>query len=197
MGLFCSIGSVMMSPKKDKKEEGCIMDKNDILSMPACCFTGHRPKSFPWKKSLNDPKHVELFVRLEKAVDEVIDQGIKRFIAGNALGVDTWAAEIVLKKKEEDPSIMLEIAVPFSGHNSDVAKIQEIQKRADLVHVVSSRKGMAAAYYARNQYMVDSSEAIIAVYDAAVSPRGGTANTFADAKKNKLQVFQIKWADLV
>lgn len=173
------------------------MERKDILSMPACCFTGHRPKSFPWKKDPKDPQHAELLNRIEKAVDEVLDQGIKRFIAGNALGVDTWAAEIVLKKKEQDPSIVLEIAVPFSGHNSDIAKIQEIQRKADLVHVVSSKRGMAAAYYERNRYMVDSSEAIIAVYDASVSPGGGTANTFADAKKKKLQVFQVKWADLV
>lgn len=173
------------------------MDKNEIFAMPACCFTGHRPKSFPWRKDPEDPKHAELLTRLESAVDEALDQGIKRFIAGNALGVDTWGAEIVLEKKKQNPNIVLEIAVPFAGHNADIAKIREIQEKADLVHAVSSKKSRGAAYYDRNRYMVDSSEAIIAVYDSSVSPGGDTANTLAYAKKKKLQVFQIKWGDLV
>lgn len=172
------------------------MDKNEIFAMPACCFTGHRPKSFPWKKDSADPRHAELLARIDNVVDDALDLGIKRFITGNALGVDTWGAEAVLKKKEQDPSIILEIAVPFAGHNADIAKIREIQEKADLVHVVSSKRSVGAAYYDRNRYMVDSSEAIIAVYDSAVSPGGGTANTLAYAKKRKLQVFQIKWADL-
>lgn len=172
------------------------MDKNEILAMPACCFTGHRPKAFPWKKDPTDPSHAELLARIDKAVDDALDLGIKRFIAGNALGVDTWGAEAVLKKKEQDPSIVLEIAVPFAGHNADIMKIREVQEKVDLVHVVSSKRSMGAAYYERNRYMVDSSEAIIAVYDSVVSPGGGTANTLAYARKKKLQVFQIRWADL-
>lgn len=173
------------------------MNKQEILEMSACCFTGHRPSTFPWKKDMQNVKHVELLSRIEDAVDEMIELGYKRFIAGNALGVDTWGAEIVLKKKENNPNIILEIAVPFAGHNADIAKIREIQDGADLVHIVSSNKHIRSAYYERNQYMVDSSKAIIAVYDSTVSPGGGTANTLAYAKKKKLHVAQIKWGDIV
>lgn len=170
-------------------------DRKEILTMPACCFTGHRPKAFPWSKK-DKTRQRSLLERIEQAIDKEIEQGTRRFITGNALGVDTWAAEIVLQKKKEDPSIVLEIAVPFTGHNSDIAKVKEIQEQADLVHVVSSSKRMSAAYYDRNKYMVDQSEAIIAVYDPELSPGGGTANTLKYAKKQGLRINQIKWADI-
>ena len=74
---------------------------------------------------------------LEHAIDEAIRKGAAHFICGNAVGVDTWAAQLVLKKKELNPGIVLEIALPFEGHNDHIPLCRAIQKKADIVHVVS------------------------------------------------------------
>lgn len=92
-------------------------------------------------------------------------QGSSHFICGNAVGVDTWAAQLVLKKKELNPGIVLEVALPFEGHNDHIPLCRAIQKKADIVHVVSRRPDKKAAFSVRNKYMVDSSDMLIGVYN--------------------------------
>ena len=62
------------------------------LRMHRCCFTGHRPD----KMTLGEK---EIKPMLEKAIDEAIEDGYVTFITGMAMGVDIWAAEIVLERK--------------------------------------------------------------------------------------------------
>lgn len=57
-----------------------------------CCFTGHRPD----KIELGEK---EIKPMLEKAIDKAIENGYITFITGMAMGVDIWAAEIVLDRK--------------------------------------------------------------------------------------------------
>ena len=78
----------------------------EIDNNKACCFTGHRPKKCKgteadFRKQLND--------EIRKAIND----GFSFFITGMAPGVDTWAAEEVLKIKAEMTGIELICAVPF------------------------------------------------------------------------------------
>ena len=63
-----------------------------------CCFTGHR--YFSWGNNTGHPQHKTLLAKLEKAIDLAFAKGATHFICGNAIGVDTWAAELVLKKEK-------------------------------------------------------------------------------------------------
>lgn len=161
----------------------------------ACCFTGHRPDSFPWKGDKDDPKQKELLFRIERAVDLALERGAKKFICGNAAGVDTWAAQIVLEKKKSNSDIVLEIAKPFASHNDFIPECADVCSKADNVHIVSDKKkGYPAAMFARNKYMVDNSSIIIAVYDGA--NKGGTKRTFEYAHKKGLEIIQVLWKDI-
>ncbi|HJD03557.1 MAG TPA: DUF1273 domain-containing protein [Candidatus Mediterraneibacter caccogallinarum] len=62
-----------------------------------CCFTGHR--YFPWSSDPESSEYQVLIERLDWAIDQVLAKGVIHFICGNAIGVDTWAAEIVLQRK--------------------------------------------------------------------------------------------------
>lgn len=152
-----------------------------------CCFTGHR--HFPWGDDTESPHHKDLLAGLENAVDWALVEGVTHFICGNAAGVDTWAAEMVLQKKKAHPEIFLEIALPFAGHNADEPACQLVQRQADLVHVVGKSKYRKAAFSERNRYMVDHSDFLIAVYMES-HPRSGTAKQWntqkagADAYQN-------------
>lgn len=154
-----------------------------------CCFTGHR--YFPWSSDPESSEYKVLIERLDRAIDQVLTKGVIHFICGNAVGVDTWAAEQVLQRKANNPEIFLEIALPFSDHNRHEPGCQNIQSKADLVHVVSTEKSRIAAFCERNIYMVDQSNILIAVYDKNRS-HSGTAKTVAYARKQGLEIIEIQ-----
>ena len=153
-----------------------------------CCFTGHR--YFPWSSDPESSEYRALIERLDQAIDQVLAKGVIHFICGNAVGVDTWAAERVLQRKAENPEIFLEIALPFSDHNRHESGCLNVQSKADLVHVVSTEKSRIARFCERDKYMVDHSNILIAVYDKSRF-HSGTAKTVAYARKQGLEILTI------
>ncbi len=71
-----------------------------------CCFTGHRPE----KLSLPE---TEVIAWLEKEIRQAIADGFTTFISGMARGVDIWAAEIVLKHRDNGEPIHLICACTY------------------------------------------------------------------------------------
>ena len=57
-----------------------------------CCFSGHRPEKLDV-----DPEAVKQW--LSAQIDAAIAAGYRTFISGCGMGVDIWAAQIVLQKK--------------------------------------------------------------------------------------------------
>ena len=167
---------------------------NSILK--TCSFTGHRPEAFPWKDNKEDDRMKCLLARLEKAIDTVIAEGVTHFICGNAKGVDTWAAEIVIEKKKAHPELFLEIALPFEGHNASVPEVKAVCDAADLVHVVSDSDYYKSAYHERNRYMVNNSRYLVAVYDDLSGSKSGTYKTLSYAQSKGKKVIQIPWMDI-
>ena len=46
-----------------------------------CCFTGHRPQSFPWKYNEADPRCVLLKFRLKRQIIQAVEQdGVIHFL---------------------------------------------------------------------------------------------------------------------
>lgn len=183
------------------KEEG----KDDLV----CCFTGHRSKKVPWLADDDDYRTKRLRDALKALVDGLSLHGVKRYIAGNADGFDTIAAETVLASNEyleiskawegvpegwKSPE--LEIAIPFEGHNAADRRISDIQDKATLAHVVSDEKSHAKAFFERNEYMVDHADIVIAFLDDSDgSEKGGTVQTFAYALQQgkAVIVFYTRW----
>ena len=80
--------------------------------MKTCAFTGHRPKGLGYPESDGRCDALKRLLRL--TVRRLIqEQGVTHFISGMALGVDMYAAEIVLELKEQYPQITLECAIPY------------------------------------------------------------------------------------
>lgn len=151
-----------------------------------CCFTGHRPSRFSFNQNENTEACIELKNRLRLEISNmVINHNVRNFITGMALGVDTWAAEIVLDMKEIYPDLFLTAAVPFPGQADRWSKKNRIRYNnildlCDEIQTISSVYN-SECMMRRNKYMVDNSDFIIAVWNG--SPSGGTAKTIAYAKK--------------
>lgn len=183
------------------KEEG----KDDLV----CCFTGHRSKKVPWLADDDDYRTKRLRDALKALVDGLSLHGVKRYIAGNAEGFDTIAAETVLESNkyleiskawegvpDDWKSPELEIAIPFEGHNATDQRISDIQDKATLAHVVSDEKSHAKAFFERNEYMVDHADIVIALLDDSDgSESGGTVQTMWHAmhQGKPLITFYVRW----
>ena len=112
------------------------------MSLYSCAFTGHRPKSFPWKYDENDQGCILLKEALAAQISALADQGVTNFLSGMALGVDLWSAQIVLDLQKRYPELKLHCILPCEGQeikwsNSAKEQYNAILKKASEVVYVS------------------------------------------------------------
>lgn len=155
-----------------------------------CCFTGHRPEKLSWSEET-------VIAWLEAEIRKAIDDGFVTFISGMARGVDIWAAEIVLRLRDEGRPIHLICASPFYGFErtwSENWKLRynDVMQRADIVKFVC-KSYSRACFQIRNEWMVDRSARVIAVYNGEPS---GTRNTIDYAIRTQVKVYYVPSAKL-
>lgn len=149
------------------------------------CFSGHRPE----KLDISGDQIKEL---LEKAISEAVDDGYTVFITGMARGVDIWAADIVIKLKRLYKNIELICALPMPDFEKgreaeEQSHYRQIISEADQVIIVSQYYSRYC-FQVRNEYMVDNSSRLIAVYNGCA---GGTRNTIKYAVKKGKKVLNL------
>lgn len=149
------------------------------------CFTGHRPEKL-------DMSERKVKSALLKEIMRAIDDGFNVFISGMARGVDMWAAEIVLELKEEHPDLKLIAAIPFEGFEKKWSRdnqkqYNDILSQSDLVKFICTSFSYST-YQKRNEWMVDHSARVIAVFNGEKS---GTKNTIDYAKKCGVEVLNV------
>ena len=145
-------------------------------------FTGHRPERLRFPES-------KVIPWLEREIRQAIDEGYTTFISGMQRGVDLWAAEIVIKIRNEGVDIRLIAASAFRGMESQwdhawKKRYKSVFKDADETVFVSDTPGRAA-FFKRNHYMVDRSSLLIAVYSGG---GGGTKETIRYAEEKDIEV---------
>ena len=149
-----------------------------------CCFTGHRPEK------LSVSEH-DVKIMLEKEIRLAIADGLNVFITGMAPGVDIWAAEVVLKLKNEF-SLKLIAASPHPGFENRWSidwqkRYAAIMAKADFIKEVCQHYSRGC-YQIRNEWMVDHSARVIAVWNGSPS---GTKNTIVYAERKGVPVVNL------
>ena len=152
------------------------------LRLHRCCFTGHRPEKLSETEAVISEK-------LEKEILQAIADGFRVFITGMARGVDIWAAEIVLRMREEGQPIRLICACPYPGFERRWAadwqrRYHYALEAADLVRFISLAY-TPSCFQVRNEWMVDHSARVIAVFKGEP---GGTKNTIEYAYSRNVPV---------
>lgn len=148
--------------------------------MKKCAFTGHRPQSLPFRFDETDERCVSLKNKLRAEIVRMLENdGITYFISGMAIGVDMYAAEIVLALKSSyDPNIKLECAIPCEEQSCKWPVA--LQKRyADIIGKCDKKTLIQKGYTPdcmekRNRYMVDQADTLIAVWNGRPSGTGKT-----------------------
>lgn len=156
------------------------------------CITGHREKSIlPYREDrlFSDITVGAVKLMLYRYIDMAAERGFTDFISGLATGADLWAAEYIIRKKNNDPRIRLIGAMPYLRHaerfpGSYRVLLESVERSADLLvtvngdpDIVYGKHGSAAGLYRdRNYYMVDRSSAVIAFLNEG-SFASGTSQT--------------------
>lgn len=159
-----------------------------------CCFIGHRPQSLPWGFDESDPRCILLKKMLRKEIKQIIrEHGVTHFISGMALGVDTWAAEIILELKEKEACpITLECAFAYEDQaalwpEADRNRYFFIVERCDKENLLQAHC-TPDCFRNRNSYMVNHSDYVIAVWDGTPS---GTGRTVCCAREMSKKVIVL------
>ena len=156
------------------------------LRLHRCCFTGHRPEKL-------NTSEKEVKAALRKQIDQAVHDGFKVFITGMARGVDLWAAEIVLEQRKRNDAIKLICAIPHEGFETRWSAewkqlYNSVRDHADLVQIIG--KGYhSGIYQVRNEWMVNHSARVIAVFNGQPS---GTKNTIDYACRQGVPVVLIE-----
>ena len=155
-----------------------------FMKNQTCCFTGHRiiPAS----------EYHEIQKSLEDEISNLVQQGVRYFGAGDALGFDTLAALTVLSLKKEYPQIKLILVFPCLTQTKGWAKkdieiYKDIQARCDK-YVYASQEYTLDYMYKRNRHLVDNSGFCICYLSKAV---GGTAYTVDYARRKGLRIINL------
>lgn len=164
-----------------------------------CCFTGHRPLKFPWGYDEEWEDCVKLKLKLACEIEAMRQKGVTNFISGMAIGVDMWAAEIVLDLKRAYPQDTIELiaAIPFEGQ-ANKWSVEYRERYFDILAQADQEFTFQEHYtkscmHERNRFMVDNSAYMIAVFNG---DKGGTANTLHYAESKGLNIVIINPNDL-
>lgn len=165
----------------------------DILH--TACFTGHRPQHLPFREG--SAKFAELISDLEYEILELFSlKGVNTFITGMALGVDTYAARIIIKMKDRGSDIRLVCAIPCTDQSSRWSRSEReeyryILSRADEV-VFLQDEYTPGCMQRRNEFMVNNSSYVIAVWNGN---SGGTCNTAKYAMRTQKTLIRLNPLD--
>lgn len=194
VGLCWSIGIDEYNLHKGFWDDWCCRDCNPNylgayerykqMTTKTVAFTGHRPE----KLNGYDPKDNKnlLWELHSRIVDHIENKNVSIFITGMALGIDMWAARIVLKLRDTlYPHLHLVAAIPCANQESrwrqeSKDEYNEILDRCNDVYYVSNEPYTAWCMHKRDEWMVDNADMLIAVWDGTP---GGTAHTHNYAVK--------------
>ena len=163
------------------------------MEQKTCAFTGHRPQNLPFGFNETDERCVSLKQSLRIEIIKLIEgSNVTHFITGMALGVDMYAAEIILGLKASYPGITLESAIPCENQAEKWSEEQrdryfDIASKCDKETLLQNRY-TPDCMERRNRYMVDHADYIIAVWDGNPS---GTGNTVKYTRRQGKPVISI------
>lgn len=154
------------------------------------CVTGHRPNKL-YGYDMSDIRYLFLKQELKRIlVEEKCTEGI----TGMALGVDMIFALAIIDLKNEGYDIKLHCAIPCQGHTSkwfdkkSIDMYNYILSKADKKVIVSNKPYDRFVMQIRNEYMVNNSDKVIAVWNGS---SGGTKNCIDYAIRMKKEIIYI------
>lgn len=169
------------------------MEQHLFQDKRACCFTGHRPDALP---DGGDERSGGMFLlrrKLISAVECAVRAGVTDFYAGGAQGFDLLAADAVLAIGAHTPNVRLHLALPGEDCHRrypvpDRKRFEQHLLFAESVWYPADPVTGVHAFHARDRYMVDHADCVIAYLTKG---SGGTFYTVKYALSRGLPVYHL------
>lgn len=186
-------GSIVSDDLGIHQTSGLRIQEEKRMDKKTCCFSGHRPEGLPGGGNEETAEAHALKSALHRSIEQAVRAGYTHFISGMSRGIDFWAAEHILFLQGGNSALTLEAAVPCAAQADrwspdDRLRYESILQRAHEVTQVQFRY-TSNCFQKRNQYMVDKSSLLIAVWNGRPS---GTGNCVRYAKKKGIHVEILK-----
>ncbi len=141
-----------------------------------CCFIGHANK--PAKRV------GEIILKLDHEIENLIANGVTRFISGGALGFDQIAASLIIAKKEMGKNVRLIFALPCKNQDElwnerQRALYRKLLLEADEIIYISEEG---------DDYMLERSAYCIC---ALLREEGATWQAVRSARERGLKVINV------
>lgn len=193
-------------------------DSYDRFFSNVACFTGHRTlNGVYFNREAPSPEWKALAWKMREIVEGLMVAYYLDYLVGGALGVDMVAGLVLCKLKEDknnngvfDPypkvagnktrlgSPWIHLALPFQGHDrkwrydrdrNDLARICDMSHYHSNPIYVCDNGYHPSKMHRRNEYMVDNSSIVIAVWDGR--EEGGTYACLKYARKMRRDIIII------
>lgn len=155
----------------------CCLRKTEVF-MKKACVTGHR--------NINNTQINCKAVN--KLIDLAINNGIEQFLVGMSRGADFRFAEVLSERKLNWVAVIpcLEQTILWTTEDRN-HHLHLLKFPSDMIILTDFYK--QGVMQARNKYMVDNSELLLAIYDD--SEKGGTAHTVKSAIEQNKLIYQF------
>ena len=163
------------------------------MDISACALSGHRPSRFHFGYDESHEDCMKIKATLREQIEFLVEKNVTIYYSGMAMGIDLWAASIVLDLKSSNANIHLNAAIPCRTQ-ADRWPLEQQEFYYDILdkcgHVTTLyEKYTRSCMFERNRYMVDRSDYLLAVYDG--NAKGGTAYTTDYARKKGREIIII------
>jgi len=158
---------------------------------------GHNPQRFKFKFNEEAPLCKKIKAALQEQIEILYSQGVRLFFVCCSVGVDTWAAEIILdlQRQKEYAEIKLFCAIPFPEHAERFTSRQKKRYREILNNCTEKQTinnhYSPVAYKRCCYFAIDNAQNLITVYDQDKSVRNITGTTANYAMKKNLHIVYI------
>ncbi|MFX3622775.1 MAG: DUF1273 domain-containing protein [Ectobacillus sp.] len=108
---------------------------------------------------------------LHRVLYSFVEEGLEWMIISGQLGVELWAAEVFFEMQQQFPHIKLGVFTPFleqeeKWNDSNKEYYEFILSQADHIDSITKKKYESPQQFQlKNQFFVDKSDALLAVYD--------------------------------
>jgi uncharacterized phage-like protein YoqJ len=136
-------------------------------------ITGYKPQEIGIYK-----QDEEGIIYIKKAIEQrlisLIEQGVEWILISGQLGVELWAAEVILSLKEEYDQIKLAVITPFleqeeKWNEANQQLYMEIISQADYTNSVTNRKyDHPSQFRMKTQFLIEKSDALLVLFDEEV-----------------------------
>lgn len=163
--------------------------EGDYLSVYA--VTGYKPHEIGiFNDSHPGLKYIKLALK-KNIISLLEDDGLEWVLISGQLGVEMWAAEVVIELQESYPNLKLAVITPFLEQEENWKEekqeyYQFILAQADFVDSITKKKYEDPSQFrSKNQFFINKSDGLLILFDEET---GGTPKYMLEMARKKQRV---------